>query len=321
MILITGATGFLGSQLAYDLSQQGVSLRCLKRSGSVIPARLKSIATIEWVEGDVNDTESLLEAMRGINKVYHCAAVVSLTSKNTARQYHVNIKGTENVVNAALDCGVQRLLHVSSIAALGLVKEGFVTEETTFEHDKKSSPYSISKYYSELEVWRGEAEGLNVVVVNPSVIIGPDPDRLGPFRSMVYLAKKGSRFYTEGSTGFVDVRDVSAIMIRLMENGKAKGRYILSAENVSFKEWFSTMSELFGKKAPRKRLAPSALRCMSYLAGLYAFFTNRRNFLPMNVVRTATEKHFYSNERVKMETDYIFAPINESIAATCRSYQ
>ncbi len=321
MILITGATGFLGSQLAYDLASTGSSLRCLKRSDSAIPEKLLSFShLIEWSVADVTDYLSLDEAFVGVTHVYHCAAIVSFNPALTKKLYNVNIEGTSNVVNLALEHHIKKLVHVSSIASLGSVKEGFISEKTSFDEQDSHSAYAISKHKSELEVWRGIAEGLTAVIVNPSVIIGPTTQWHGGFTPIVVKAHAKIKYYTPGVTGLVDVRDVSRAMIALMDSEIEGKRFILSADNVSFKEWFTWMNAEFGHAAPTISISKTVLEIGWRLSWLYCLFTAKKNRFPKSVARSAYHKTFYTNDCIKQEIGFTFTPVELSVKQTCESY-
>ncbi|ULT28722.1 NAD-dependent epimerase/dehydratase family protein [Sphingobacterium sp. E70] len=175
MILITGGTGFLGSTLIKQLIDQGIDVIATKRAQSIIPTSLLSSSLIQWVDADINDYFELEDALEGVTKVYHCAALVSYQKKDAKSHFKVNVEGTANIVNLCLEKNI-RLLHVSSIAALGTNKDNLpVSEKDHWEHSPTTSNYSLSKYQAEMEVWRGITEGLNAVIVNPSVILGRQP--------------------------------------------------------------------------------------------------------------------------------------------------
>ena len=200
-ILVTGGTGFLGSYLLRILLKKGYQkIRALKRDSSDLSLVHNVKDQIEWVEGDLLDPESLGDAMEGVRQVYHCGAMVSFDPKQSNQMMRVNVEGTENIVNIALEIGIEKMVHVSSIAALGRTKETpNVNEETYFKRDENNSNYSISKYLSEQEVWRGIAEGLPAAILNPSVIIGSGFWNKGTGR-MFQKVWDGLKFYPVGST-------------------------------------------------------------------------------------------------------------------------
>ncbi|MCO4292793.1 NAD-dependent epimerase/dehydratase family protein [Solitalea sp. MAHUQ-68] len=312
MILITGATGFLGSQLALDLLKQGKSVRAIKRSSAVIPESLKN-STIEWVEGDVLDYFSIEDALEGVNYVYHCAAKVALNPKYKAQMYRTNIEGTANVVNACMVKGVKKLMHVSSIAAVGFTKPGeLITENNKFEYAPTNSPYAVSKYESENEVWRGVAEGLNAIVVNPSIIIGMDDWERGSGR-IFGMVNKGNKFYADGGCGYVDVRDVSACMIKLMESDLKNERYVINADNLSFKELLSLIAQNLNKPVPSFNVKKWQLAIGWRIAKLISIFTGKEPALTKDTATSAPVTQFYSNKKVLNAIDHRFIPIAQSI--------
>lgn len=231
LILVTGGTGLVGTHLLFDLCKSGKRIRALKRIGSDV-ANVKKVFSyyssnvdellknIEWVDVDLMDVYSLLDAMEGITEVYHCAAMVSFDSKHETEMMKINVEGTSNMVNAALEKGIKKFCHVSSIATIGRAEHiSLSTEETFWKSSPDHSNYAISKYAAEREVWRASEEGLDVVIVNPSLIIGAGNWQQS---SSIFFEKgfKGMKYYTEGSNGFVDVRDVVTLMIRLMNSDK-----------------------------------------------------------------------------------------------------
>src|SRR5690606_24694959 len=237
----------------------GKTVLATKRPSSVIPERLRSSSLIEWVDADITDYFALSDLFSKISQVYHCAAVVSYQKKEAVNMHKINIEGTHHIVNLCLEHGA-RLVHVSSIAALGSNKTGLPVSETDkWEYDKKISRYALSKYKSELEVWRGIKEGLDAVIVNPSVIMG-----LGSYKkgsgAIVELVNNGIKIYPPGSVGIVDVEDVARIMMTLMENTSLSGeRYILNSENLTNKDLMHRIASLLNKKKPSIQATPFML--------------------------------------------------------------
>ena len=250
MILITGATGFLGTELALQLVKQGSTIRCTKRNTSVVPIILDPYqAQITWVDADLLDIFALENAMQGITQVYHCAAWVSLKQADKKPMINTNVTGTANLVNICMN-NAARLLHVSSIAATGLAKPGdLVTEHHYLDQATETDGYAISKLESEMEVWRGIAEGLDAVVVNPSIIIGANAGKTGS-GALFETVRKGLKFFTAGSSGFVDVADVAKSMIALMNSDISAERFIISAENREYKPLVAEIANCFNMAAP-----------------------------------------------------------------------
>ena len=245
MILVTGGTGFLGSELIKQLTNKGLTVIAIKREKSKIPAMLQDNLLIKWITGDINEPATLEDSFIGITQVYHCAAFVSLNPKDKKKLFHVNIDGTSNIVNLCLENNC-KLLHVSSIAALGEAKKGKkITEKDLWEYNAKAHAYALSKYEGEMEVWRGISEGLNGIIVNPSVIIGKNAGFEGS-GAIFKLIKGGFPFFTNGAVGLVDVTDVAKSMIQLMDSDVNAERYIISSENYHYKQLFTEIAEGFG---------------------------------------------------------------------------
>jgi dihydroflavonol-4-reductase len=236
MILVTGATGFLGSEVAKQLVAQGNRIRCIKRGTSKIPLVLSALqGSIEWVEADLLDIFTLENALEDITQVYNCAAWVSLKQADKEPMIYTNVTGTANLVNLCAKNNI-RVVHVSSVGAIGDAKPGeLITENHHLDQAIETDGYAISKLESEMEIWRGIAEGLDAVIVNPSIIIGPHAGVNGS-GALFEIVRKGFKFYTTGSGGFVDVEDVAKCMIALMSTSISGERYIISAENHNYKE-------------------------------------------------------------------------------------
>jgi dihydroflavonol-4-reductase len=251
MILVTGASGLVGSHLVTQLVKAGKQVKALYRSA--IPV-VEGGGQVTWIKGDILDIVSLEEAMVDTQQVYHCAAIVSFNPKKKDILFHTNVEGTANVVNACLDAGIQKLVFVSSVAALGRIREDAPINETmNWSEETSNSEYGKTKYFAEMEVWRGIGEGLDAVIVNPVIILGAgnwDSGSSGLFKS----AYDEFPWYTEGTSGFVDVADVVKAMMLLMESNVSAERFILCAENLTYREVFTQMANNFNKKPPHKKV-------------------------------------------------------------------
>jgi nucleoside-diphosphate-sugar epimerase len=321
MILVTGGTGFLGSHLLRKLVNVGEPVRALYRSK--IPYQLEDIQDkIEWVIGDILDVNALEDAMVDIDKVYHCAAVVSFHSGNHAQMMKVNVEGTANVVNLAIDAGVKKLVHVSSVAAIGRAKgNGVVDEECEWQESKNNSQYAVSKYLAEMEVWRATAEGLETVIVNPSIILGSGFWDEGS-GMLVKNAWKEFPFYTDGVTGFVDVKDVAEVMIRLMESSVKGQRFILSAENYGYQQLFTEMATLLGKKPPHIAVKPWLAAIVWRIESLKTKFTGKKALLTKETARTAQLKVHYNNKKIlSVLPGFAFTPLKTTLGRLCTAYK
>jgi dihydroflavonol-4-reductase len=317
MILITGATGFLGSELARQLAAQGKHLRCTKRAKSVIPNILISYQNqIDWVDADLMDVFALENALRGVTQVYHCAAWVSLKQGDKKAMIKANVTGTANLVNLCLGQQV-RLVHVSSVAAIGLAKPGdLITENHHLDQATETDGYAISKLESEMEVWRGIAEGLDAVIVNPAIIIGANAGTSGSGQ-LFETVRKGLKFYTSGSSGFVDVADVAKCMISLMNGDKHAERYIISAENRDYKQITTEIAGCFGVKPPSFHASAWMMGLAWRSAAFIAAITGRDPAIDKVSAQAATVIRNYDNAKIKNATGITFKPLSDSIKEVC----
>ncbi|MBY0245156.1 MAG: NAD-dependent epimerase/dehydratase family protein [Sphingobacteriaceae bacterium] len=319
MILVTGATGFVGAEVCRQLTAQGLHFKAAKRKTSVVPDFLLNHQNILWFDADLNDFDVLETLFVGVTKVYHCAALVSFDNALRTKLFKVNIEGTANIVNLCLQNKV-RLLHVSSVAALGESKnKDLITEEDYFSPTAKTHAYGLSKYESEMEVWRGVAEGLDAVIVNPSVIIGAEAAKKGS-GAIFQLIKNGLRFYTSGGAGFVAVQDVVKNMLFLMESNISGERFILSAENYTYQKLFSEIAIAFHQKPPTKKAQPWLLEIIWRLAFVASFITQKPSMLTKYTVKISLKKSFYSNAKILNTSGLVFGNINQSILEICSKY-
>jgi len=316
MILVTGATGFLGAELIHQLTAQHLKVRALKRNTSVIPNLIKDNSLIEWFIADINEPETLADAFESVTHVYHCAAFISFDPRDKAKLLKINIEGTSNVVNLCLDNNI-RLVHVSSIAALGNAKKGeLITEKDYWQYDPNVHTYAISKYEGEMEVWRGIAEGLEAVIVNPAVIIGKNVGSEGS-GAIFKLVKEGLKFYTDGATGIVDVVDVAKCMILLMNSESTGERYTISSDNLNYKTFFEEIAKGFGLKPPAIEAKPWMLGIAWRAAKLASLFTGKAPALTKDSARSSFNLSYYSNEKIKTTININFKPLTESIREVC----
>jgi len=316
MILVTGATGFLGSELAKQLADKGEAVRCTKRAASAIPALLVPYTQIEWVDADMLDIFALEAALGGITQVYHCAARVSLKQADKDAMIRTNVTGTANLVNLCLDSDI-KLVHVSSIAAIGQAKPGeLITENHHLEIITENDGYAISKLESEMEVWRGIAEGLDAVIVNPSLIIGPNAGVLGSGQ-LFETVRKGLKVYTNGTAGFVDVEDVAKCMIALMDSDITEQRYIISAENWKYKDIVIQAAKCFNIKPPAMLAKPWMMELAWRAAAVVAFITRSAPVLDKIAAKSAYQIRDFDNSKIKAATGIEFKPISKSVAEIC----
>ncbi len=314
MILVTGATGLTGSHLIEQLSQQGEPVRALYHHST--PS--KKLAGVEWMKADILDVDDLNEAMQGITKVYHCAAMVSFNSKDRKLLHRVNIDGTTNVVNVCLDNNIEKLLFMSSVASLGRIREGqTVNEEMQWSEETGNSEYGKTKYLAEMEVWRGIGEGLNAVIVNPTIILGAGDWTKGS-SAIFKSAYNEFPWYTEGVSGFVDVQDVVKAMIALMNSDIAAQRFILNGDNISYRTLFTKIAESFNKKPPHKNVTKPIAAIVWRIEAIKAKFTGKQPLLTKETAHTAQAKVYFDNNKLKNQLpSFEYKNIQQTIDRIC----
>jgi len=324
MIFVTGGTGVLGSQLLFDLSREDTPIRALFRSETKINQLQhffrkfdpkngqQRFEQIEWVQGNILDIATLSELMEGCEYVYHCAALVSFQKRDFNRLIKINREGTANVVDAALSVGVKKLCYVSSTAALGGTGKAIITENTRWKNTPTTSGYSISKYSAEKEVWRGIEEGLPAVMVNPCVILGAgnwNDSSLTVLRTV----EKGMKFYPPGSNATVDARDVSRIMIKLLNSDIESERFLCIGSNQSYKELMTEISNQLKVKAPRKEIKRWLTDLARRVIGFISFFTQKQPSITKETVNSLFSDRKYSAKKVKTQLNESFYSLEESV--------
>lgn len=319
MIFITGASGLVGSHLVKQLAKDGKKIRALYRT--VIPD-IEGAGQVEWVKGDILDVVSLETAMAGVDEVYHCAAVVSFNPQKKNLLQQTNAEGTANVVNACLYAGIRKLVFVSSVAALGRIRQDKpINESMNWSEETSNSEYGKTKYFAEMEIWRGIGEGLNAVIVNPVIILGAgdwEKGSSGIFKS----AYDEFPWYTEGTSGFVDVADVVKAMIMLMESDVQAERFILCADNLAYRDVFTQIASYFGKRAPYRKVTPLLAAIVWRLEAVKAKFTGKDPLLTKETVRTAAAKVQFDNSKLKQFLPaFTYTPVADSLKRICAGLQ
>jgi dihydroflavonol-4-reductase len=247
--LVTGASGLIGSYLTRELVRRGESVVALVRENSDLSLLSGVLDAIALRTGDLNDYYSLSAAMEGVAKVYHCAAMVSFDPRDRELLMKTNVEGTAHLVNLCLEAGIEKLVHVSSIAALGKKEGKAIQEEDYWQNPSDRNDYALSKYLSEQEVWRGYAEGLAVTIVNPTIVLGSGFWEVGS-NKFFGQAWSGFPFYTKGIGAFVDVRDVVEAMIVCMDPRHTGHRFVLNAACLPYKQLMEECALAVGKKGP-----------------------------------------------------------------------
>ena len=330
MILVTGGTGLVGAHLLYKLSLTEPKIRAIYRSEKKIDkARhvfsyfTKDVDTlfnkIEWVEGDILNVPKLEEAFQGITKVYHSAALVSFDPNDYYKLRKTNIEGTANIVNLCLANQIEKLCYVSSVAVLGKEGNDIITERTDWNPNADNSVYSITKYGAEMEVWRGTQEGLNAVIVNPGIILGGGFWKLGSgalFRKIY----QGMKYYTTGLLGYVDVNDVVDGMIMLMNSEISNERFIMVADNWSFKDFSVMVADKLNVIPPKKEAKLWQLQVAWRLDWLNYFFKRKYRKFTKQMASSVQNNCVFNSDKLKNELKFNFTPVEKSITETCELF-
>lgn len=324
MIFITGGTGFLGAYILQNLVEKGHAVRALRRASSSLPFFVPQSVwqKVEWVEGNVLDVVALQEGMEGADAVIHAAALVSFLKKDRDEMSHVNVEGTANVVNIALETGIKRLLHVSSVAALGRTANSTtVSEAKKWEENKANTHYAITKHDAEMQVWRGFAEGLEGVVVNPSTILG-----YGNWHQSSCAIFKNAYnefpWYTKGVNGFVGVEDTAEAVVRLLFSGISEKRFIVNAENRSFQSVFNTIAAGFGKKPPHRYASKPVSELAWRMEAAKALLTGVRPLLSKETAKIAHTHTLFDNKALLAALPgFRFATVDAVIQKACEQYR
>ena len=330
MVLVTGATGILGRVLVLELLKQGKSVRATKRATSDISEVKKSwdfytdqseefFKKIEWVEVDFEDLDSLRIALEGIEEVYHCSAKVSFYPKDEAEMFKTNIEGTKNLLYIVEEKSVKKFLFVSSIAVFDKINEkGKIDEESEFDEKKQNSAYALSKYLSEMEVWRAYAEGINTIIINPGVIIGSG--NWGKSSGDLFPSFEKSPFSFSGGTAYVDVRDVAKIAVILMEKEKFGERYTIISENKKYKEVADKIRQFLGKN--ESVILPKFWLNLGYglnlaLGWLFPYL----RIISKENIKMLTEFTLISNKKIIKELNFQFISVKDSLDFHLKNYK
>lgn len=321
MILVTGATGFLGPYLVRKLLERGEKVRILVRH----PNHLGSIDDLKEklsvAKGDVLDLDSLEDAFDNVEKVYHLAAVVSFWRGKYREMKSVNVNGTENMVNLALEKKVKRFLHVSSSSAFGRsLFEEFITEETKWKKSPYNTFYAGTKRQAELCVFRAITEGLDAVIANPAVIIGAGNWSKGTPR-LFRRVYKGLPFYNDGANSFVDVRDAAEALILLMERGQTGEQYLLSAEYLLYKDFFDRIAERLNAKKPYLKVGGWIGNIGGTTLEILGMLRNKEPLITRETVGLAQRQYRYSSKKFQDEFGFSFRSFEETLNYTCECFK
>lgn len=333
MILVTGATGLIGSHLLYKLMSEGNRVRIIVRDVKRVDLIHKIfnyycsnkeakeyIERIEIKKGDLLDIQSVEDSVNGVENIYHCAAKVSFDPSERDQMITNNSAMTANIINCGLAYNVKKVVHVSSTSVFNVTVEGGIIDEgVVYDDFRKLSGYGISKLESEIEAWRGEAEGLEVVIVNPAIVLGPG--NWGESSTgLIEKCYKGLLFYTEGVNAYVDVRDVAEIMVYLMNSDIRGERFILASENITFKSFFQQVSEALGKSAPPYKANRWMGELVWRLERVKSLITRVPPLITKETVTTAFSTKYYSSDKIIKTIGFRFRPLSETIEWTCNHY-
>ncbi|MFI5187736.1 MAG: SDR family NAD(P)-dependent oxidoreductase [Chitinophagales bacterium] len=322
-VLVTGGTGFIGSYIIKELVEKNYPVRAIRRNTSKLPFYISAdiFKKVEWVEADILDTVSLEESMDNVDTVIHSAAIISFYKTDKNQMYRVNVQGTANVVNTMLERNVSRLVHISSVAALGRTKTGsHVNEEKKWKENKNNTHYAISKYRAEMEVWRGTGEGLNAIIVNPSTVLGYGDWNTSSCRIFKTIYDEFP-WYSEGINGFVDVEDVAKATVLLMESNISEQRFIINGDNWNFHKLFNAIADGFGKKHPGLRATPFLGSIALRMEQARSLFSGKKSLLTKESARVAHSRTFFNNDKLLAALPgFSFTPLQESIIKTCKKY-
>jgi dihydroflavonol-4-reductase len=319
-VLVTGGTGFIGSNLAIALLHQGCNVRILRRPDSDL--RAIGSAAVDHRYGDVKDIDSLKRAMSGCDTVFHTAAVVSYWRRDRERMYDVNIRGTQNVVHACIETGIQKLVHTSSVAAIGFPESDSWADETNvFNWEAYDVGYRISKYRAELEIQRGVSIGLQAVIVNPSIVIGPRDIHFNGGQIIRDIHKKRLFFSIKGGTNIVYVDDVVRGHIAAARQGRIGERYILSGENLTLQDAFNTVAEIVGGIVPKFRLPNTTVRIAAWMAEIVGAMTNKKPWITRELVARAGTSYYFTCANAQKELGYTVTLFHTAVQKTFEWYR
>ncbi|MCF0058956.1 NAD-dependent epimerase/dehydratase family protein [Dyadobacter sp. CY356] len=325
-ILITGATGLVGSAVARLFLKENHNVLALFRQGSDRSLLADVENEIEWMEGDVLDIGSLEKAIEDVDFVIHTAAVVSFVPRDRKMMYKVNMEGTANVVNVCLQNKVKKFCHVSSIAALGRPdsrkiisgEDLIIDEEQRWEESPENSEYAKSKHLAELEVWRGVAEGLNAVIVNPTLILGEGDWTKSSTQIFRYVYNE-KPFYTEGIANYVDVLDVAQVVYKLVFSEISGERFLLNAGSISYKSLFFNIADAMGKKRPSFKVGSGLASVIWRVEAVRTWLLGTKPLITKETAQSSARRFRYNSGKIKKAIGFEFQPIEKTIARVCES--
>lgn len=321
MIVVTGASGLVGLHILRELSTSGEFIRALYHTRKPDFLAGTHTTNIECLAIDILDFQQVEAAFAGATQVYHTVAIVSYDPRMRDTMTFINVEGTANVINAALHCGIQKLVYISSIATLGdEIYPTLITEKSTKEESKKRSHYAKTKSDAELEVWRGLAEGLHAVILNPSIILG-EGDWNRSSTNLFKIVYEEFPYYTQGITGWVGAKDVAKASVLAMQSHVSGERFILNAENLAYREVFTIMANAMNKKPPHKEAKPWMTELIWRLQYLKSILTGKQATISKETARSAQERKGYNAEKwLKAFPTFTFSTLQEVIQKGCQHF-
>ncbi len=320
-IFITGASGHLGAYLIRALLQKGgADITALKRPESQTELLGEMEQQINWIEGDIRDAQLIEDALADIDEVYHAAGVVAFDPNASRQLKEVNVEGTQNIVDAALYHNVRKLVHISSIAALGRPKPNArISEKTDWQRSRYNTSYAISKFQGELEVWRGIAEGLNAAILNPALFLGSGVWGSGSNAFFKWIWE-GLKFFPAGTNGFVDIRDVAGAAVKLMESELSAERFIISGSNITYGNLLKMMAESLNKPAPKWKAGPLIRQLAWRVEAIKSMFLGKRPLLTRETSLNSSKNFYYENDKSVELLGLEYTPIEKTIAETGQQF-
>ncbi len=330
MIFLTGGTGLVGSHILMSLLKDNFNVKALRRETSELDSCKKVFSyynlealynNINWCIGNIDDVVLLEEQMSECDVVIHAAALVSFHKKDIDNLKKHNIEGTANVMNIALSLNYKKCIYISSVATLGretISKQ--VDESCVFKFNNQESNYSYSKYYAEQEVWRASNEGLEVVILNPSIILGPGNWEKGSSKIFQRIYQ-GLKFYTTGSSGYVDVIDIANITLLFLKNNIVNERFVLNGTNISYRDAFDLIADEFGVKRATIKVTPLLKELAWRLEKIRSFIINKPSLLTKETAASSMRNVSYSSEKIKNLLDYNFISFEDSVKRCCKFFK
>jgi nucleoside-diphosphate-sugar epimerase len=316
-IFITGANGLLGSVIVKSLLAEGYAISAIRRASSSMQLLGPAADAISWTEADLMDTETYREQVAQADVLIHAAAMVSFDKRDHAQMMDINVRGTAELVNLALEVGLKHFIQISSIAAIGRAKNAdTIHENTKWVDSELNSQYAISKYQAELEVWRGGEEGLPFSIVNPSVVLGLGDLQQSSAKLFKYVWDQ-KPFYTDAIINYVDVEDVAEAVKILIEKGPQQDRFIISAGDVPYKTLFGLMAKHLGKRAPFIKANKAIVWAAVIAETLKGWVTGTRPLVTAETAKLSRKNFRYDNSKVQKQLGMNFKPLEETVVRLC----